>query len=318
LDLSKAYDRVDWDFLEKALLKWGFCNGWVAWIMECVKSVKYSVKFNGKLLEQFSPTRGLQQGDPLSPFLFLFVADALSGLLNKAIRDNELEPVKICRRAPGISHLLFADDTMLFFKANAAQASVIKNVLNTYATATGQLMNPAKCSILFAECCPGNTVQEVKSILEVTQEVFDPKYLGLPVPEGRMNKGKFQSLQAKLSKRLIDWAERYASSGAKEVPIKAIAQAIPTYVMSIFKLPFSVCDELTKMIRQYWWGVENGKRKMAWISWDTMILPKTHGGMGFRDMRMFNQALLAKQAWRLLDNPDSLCARLLRAKLPKW
>ena len=84
--------------------------------------------------------------------------------------------------------------------------------------------------------------------------------------------------------------------------------------MSVFKLPASVCDDLIRMIRQYWWGVENGKRKMAWLSWKKMVVPKSMGGMGFQDMRAFNQALLAKQAWRLLDRPNSLCARLLRAK----
>ena len=93
-----------------------------------------------------------------------------------------------------------------------------------------------------------------------------------------------------------------------------MTQAIQVYVMSIFKLPLSVCDDLTKMMRQYWWGVENGKRKMAWLSWKKMVVPKSMGGMGFRDMRAFNQALLAKQAWRLLDCPNRLCARVLRAK----
>ncbi|KAI5000259.1 hypothetical protein ZWY2020_004848 [Hordeum vulgare] len=84
--------------------------------------------------------------------------------------------------------------------------------------------------------------------------------------------------------------------------------------MSIFKLPMSVCDELTKMMRQFWWGVENGKRKMAWVAWERLSLPKSRGGLGFRDMHAYNQALLAKQAWRLLTTPDSLCARLLKAK----
>ena len=81
----------------------------------CVKSVKYSVKFNGQLLESFIPSRGLRQGDPLSPFLFLFVADALSALFSKSVEEGSLKGVAICRGAPVISHLLFVDDTMLLF-----------------------------------------------------------------------------------------------------------------------------------------------------------------------------------------------------------
>jgi hypothetical protein len=116
LDLSKAYDRVDWGFLEEVMHKMGFSHRWVQWIMLCVTTVRYTVKFNGALLEAFSPTRGLRQGDPLSPFLFLFVADGLSALLHSEIAAGGISPIKICRRAPGISHLLFADDTLLFLR----------------------------------------------------------------------------------------------------------------------------------------------------------------------------------------------------------
>jgi hypothetical protein len=90
------------------------------------------VRFNGKLLESFTPTRGLRQGDPLSPYLFLFVADGLSSLLQKQINMGNIQELQICRRSPGISHLLFADDSLLFFKANMEQASKINVVLCTY------------------------------------------------------------------------------------------------------------------------------------------------------------------------------------------
>lgn len=149
LDLSKAYDRVDWGFLEQAMYKMGFAHRWVSWILQCVTTVRYAVKFNGTLLSTFAPSRGLRQGDPLSPFLFLFVADGLSLLLDEKVRQGELTPVHVCRRAPGISHLLFADDTLLFFKADNSQAVVVKDVLKDYATSTGQLINPSKCSIMF-------------------------------------------------------------------------------------------------------------------------------------------------------------------------
>jgi hypothetical protein len=102
--------------------------------------------------------------------------------------------------------------------------------------------------------------------------------------------------------------------GAKEVLIKSVTQAIPTYVMSVFKLSASMCEELTQFIRYFWWGEDGGQRKVHWVAWEKLLLPKRRGGMGFRDMRMFNQALLARQPWRLIQFPDCLCAQLLKAK----
>ncbi|XP_014757730.1 uncharacterized protein LOC106866653 [Brachypodium distachyon] len=96
--------------------------------------------------------------------------------------------------------------------------------------------------------------------------------------------------------------------------IKSVAQAIPTYVMGIFKVPAALSEDLTKLVRDFWWGVEHGKRKAQWIGWPKLIRTKHEGGLGFRDMRIFNQALLARQAWRLLQFPKRLRARTLKAK----
>lgn len=144
-------------------------------------------------------------------------------------------------------------------------------------------------------------------ILDVQNVNFEEKYLGLPTPNGRMSKGRFQNIQEKFTKRFVSWCDQMAQSG-REVLIKSIAQALPTYLMSVFRLPATTCDDLTCMIRNYWWGAEKGRRKTHWHSWEKLIQPKSHGGMGFKEFHLFNRALLARQAWRILAFPDSLCA----------
>ena len=96
--------------------------------------------------------------------------------------------------------------------------------------------------------------------------------------------------------------------------IKSVPQALATYMMGVFKLPKGLRDDLMNMIRYYWWGAEDGKKKTHWVSWNNLVQPRCRGGMGFRDFLLFNQALLARQAWRLLFYSDSLCSRLLKAK----
>lgn len=154
LDLSKAYDRVDWDFLEKMLHKLGFCEKWTSWVMCCVRSVRFSVRVNGHTLEPFSPTRGLRQGDPLSPYLFLFVGEALSSILRIETSEKRITPLKVARGAPGISNLLFADDSLLFFKATQEEARAADSALKFFQRCTGQLLSPSKCSVLFSSACP--------------------------------------------------------------------------------------------------------------------------------------------------------------------
>jgi ribonuclease HI len=96
--------------------------------------------------------------------------------------------------------------------------------------------------------------------------------------------------------------------------MKSVIQAIPTYPMSVFKFSEGLCEDLMKLTRDFWWGDEKERRRMHWMSWDKITKRKGQGGMGFKDLHLFNQALLAKQAWRLIAFPDSLCAKLLKAK----
>jgi hypothetical protein len=119
--------------------------------------MRYSIRFNGNMLDSFTPSRGIRQGDSLSPYLFLFVADDLSCLIRKEIEINSLQEFHICRRAPDISHLLFANDSILFFEAFVEQALVVKSVLDRYEEATSQLVSLGKCSVMYGDGCTPDT-----------------------------------------------------------------------------------------------------------------------------------------------------------------
>ena len=111
---------------------------------------------------------------------------------------------------------------------------------------------------------------------------------------GRSKRNTFAELKARVASKLAGWKAKLISTAGKEVLIKAVIQAVPTYTMSCFKLPKALCDELTSMVSQFWWGQKKEERKMPWLSWEKICLPKEQGGMGFRDLKTFNLALLAK------------------------
>ena len=163
-----------------------------------------------------------------------------------------------------------------------------------------------------------NTHQDIKdaifAILGPMQDSRHSKYLGLPSFIGRSKNQVFSILKERVGQKLAGWKGKLLSMGGKEILIKAVAQAIPTYSMSCFQLPQGLCDDLESMIRNFWWGQKHQESKMAWVGWKQMCHPKSKGGLGFRNLRAFNLAMLAKQAWRILTNPTSLIARVLKAR----
>lgn len=188
--------------------------------------------------------------------------------MNKEIDEGNITPIKIARNSPGISNLLFADDSLIFFKATVGQAEIMKKVLTTFQRCKGQLLSESKCSLLFSEHCPEEVRDEIKRILGVVASTFESKYLGLPTPEGRMKDKNFQPVMDSLGKRCNDRSEQFMSYAAKEVHVKSVVQALPCYTMGVFLFSKGFCDKYEKMIWNFWWGDEEGHRKVHWMSWE--------------------------------------------------
>ena len=144
LDMSKAFDRVEWPCLERIMKRLGFHDRWISLMMMCIKSVSYSVLLNGEARGLIRPTRGIRQGDPISPYLFLLCGEGLFALLKQAENRGSINGVSVCRRAPQISHLLFADDSLIFCRANMIECSNIWKILREYEMVSRQKMNREK------------------------------------------------------------------------------------------------------------------------------------------------------------------------------
>jgi hypothetical protein len=209
--MHKAYDRVEWSFLEKIMLKLGFDQRWVKLIMACVKSVKYRVCFNSVETDTISPTRGLRQGDPLSPYLFLMVAKGLSCMLKGAKERGDLEGVRVCREAPVISHLLFADDSIILMHADKKNADCLMDILNRYCASLGQKVSEAKSSIFFSNNTEVNVKAEVCEALNIMIESLSDKYLGLPAMVGTDRSDCFRRLIDWVNSRINGWKEKLLS-----------------------------------------------------------------------------------------------------------
>ena len=252
LDISKAYNRVECGFLCQIMLKLGFNPKWVQLSMETITTASYSVIINGEPHGFIKPTRGLKQGDPLSPYLFLLCTEGLSAMLRKAKESHTLRGVKSSQHGVCISHLLFVDDSLLFCRATVEECQRLLDLLGTYEAAFGQFINRQKTSLFFNTNTKPEVRRAIQQMMGARAMVNCEKYLGLPMVCGKSKVNTFKELQEKITKRVMGWKKKLISKAVKEILIKTVAQAIPTYSICLFKLPNAICDKINSLLSNYW------------------------------------------------------------------
>lgn len=316
LDLSKAFDRMSWSYLEELLPLYGFPGKLCEWIMLCVKSAEFSVVVNGRGDGFLKPRSGLRQGCALSPYLFILGMDALSRGLSSLHQNGLLQGVRLANSAPAITNSLYADNLLLFGKAEIGEASTIVAAMNAFSRMSGQRVGPDKSEIWFSKKTPEGVRREVECILGVSQSSQGArKYLGAPIATST---GAFDFLIEKFLVKLQAWKGRKLTPAGRLVMIKAALQSIPLYYFGTAKIPQGVLHKLTSIIRCFFWGKQVGERYLAYVAWDSITAPTRLGGLGIRDLARMNDSLLMKALWKVGTEEDSLWVKIIKAKyLPR-
>ena len=193
----------------------GFDAHWVKLMCECISSVQYRVLLNGQPRGLTIPQRGLRQGDPLSPYLFIMCTEALIRNIKKAEREKQLTGMKVARVCPEVSHLLFADDSLFFCKANKDECQTILKILKDYEAVSGQQINFQKSSIQFGHKIEESSRQELRDILGIQNLGGMESYLGLPESLGGSKVQVFGFVQDRLNNRVNGWTFRFFTKGGK-------------------------------------------------------------------------------------------------------
>ncbi|RVW59240.1 LINE-1 reverse transcriptase-like [Vitis vinifera] len=287
LDIEKAYDSISWDFLMKILRKLGFGSRWMEWIWWCISTAKFSVLVNGVPAGFFSSTKGLRQGDPLSPYLFVLGMEVLSALLRRAAVGGFFSGCRFWGRGRmelNISHLLFADDTIIFCEARKENMTFLSWILAWFEAASGLRINLAKSELI--------PVGEVEEIEEMAVELgcrvgsLPNVYLGLPLGVPHKASSMWDGVEEKTRRRLALWKRQYISKGGRVTLIKSTLASMPIYQLSLFRMPKMVARRLEKLQRDFLWGGEAWKGKFAFEEdklWKKVIMEKFgQEGLGWR------------------------------------
>jgi hypothetical protein len=295
------------------LQRCGFCGKWIDWMEACVFAENLSVLVNGSPTGEINIQRGLKQGDPLAPFLFLIVVEGFSGVMRNAVNMGLFKGISVGSTPVEISHLQYADDTLCFGEASVENLWTLKAILRGFEMASGLKVNFWKSGLMGVHV--SSTFMEMaSSFLNCRLGSIPFKYLGLPVGANPKCESTWDPLVDHLRRRLCSWRNKHISLGGRIVLINSVLNSIPIFHLSFLKLPNKVWKKIVRIQREFLWGGVKGGKKINWVKWSVVCKEKNNGGLGVRDVNLVNLSLLAKWRWRLLQPGRPLWKEVLVAR----
>jgi mannosylglycoprotein endo-beta-mannosidase len=315
LDFEKAYDRVSWAFLRTVLSRKGFEGGNVHRLMQLVTGAQTAIAINGEIGPFFRNRRGVHQGDRISPLLFNFMADALSAMIDAASNAGHIKGVVPNLVQGGVTHLQYADDTILLLELDDNSLINLKFILIAF-----EILSGLKINFLKSEVIVMGASQEVQArvtnALNCKQGSFPFTYLGFPIADRQLSISDWEGLVGKVGHRVDPWQGRFMSSAARLTLINSSLSSLTLYAMGLFLLADGIHASFDKILARFFWEGISDKRSYHWVNCPEVCRPKDQGGLGIINSRLFNAALMIKWIWRIFDRAEhnNLWFKLLRAK----
>uniref|UniRef100_A0A8I6X3U8 Reverse transcriptase domain-containing protein n=1 Tax=Hordeum vulgare subsp. vulgare TaxID=112509 RepID=A0A8I6X3U8_HORVV len=314
VDFQKTYDNLDWSFLRLVMQRCGFDERWCSWVMQLVGSGSTAINVNGDVGSFFHASRGVKQGDPISPVLFNLAVDALVGILDKARLAGHLKGVADhLIPGGGVTHLQYADDTTLMVAGSDRGIAHLKFLLLRFEEMLGLKINFDKREVVvlgFSE----EEQHRIADNLNFRLASFPVSYLGMPLAESRILVSGFDPLVSQVASRAEPWCGRFTSKGSKTIIIGSNLSSLPMYMMGLYILPESVHSSFDKELARFFWQAGDGRPKYHMVKWADICLPKDRGGLGILASRRMNVALMLRWVWRITRGDRGLWLRLLEAK----
>lgn len=295
LDISKAFDTVSWEYLLEMLGQRGFSVRWTEWLAATLQSSSSSVMLNGCPGPKIKHMRGLRQGDPLSPYLFILAMDVLNRIFEIATEDGFLTPLK--GRHAKLRLSLYADDAVIFTNPSRGDINVIMQIMEAFGDATGLRINMSKSTVAPIRCS-GIDMAEVLRDFTGARVNFPVQYLGLPLTLGKIRLVHLQYILDRAKSKTAGWQGKLVSVAGRRELVRSVVSALPVYLITVIKPPKIFLKEFDKIRRHFLWAgdgqLTGGKCKVAWTK---VCTPTANGGLGVKNLEFFSRSLRLRWMW---------------------
>jgi hypothetical protein len=313
LDFEKAFDRVNWDFLQEVLLRKGFSGMMVHRLMQLVKGGQTAINVNGEIGPFFRNARGVRQGDPLSPILFDFLVDSFAAMLSRASAAGHIRGVVDHLIPGGVTHLQYADDTLVLIEPSPLGIANLKTLLLCFENMSGLKINFDKSEVLLTGVTEGARIG-IAQLLNCKLGSFPIRYLGLPISDRPLRVADWGFLPDKVGHRVDPWQGLYLASAGRLELTNSCLTSLPLFAMSMYLLHDGTHKAMDKHRARFFWEGVGNRRKYHMVDWATVCKPKAFGGLGILNTKLMNISLMLKWIWKLYQDEEGLWADLIRAK----